>query len=224
MNRVGLLLLLVLALFAAPARLLAQENDPSEVFLKAYMTSQQGEKLERENQLKAALAKLRFAGSMLEELRKQHSDWQPAITEYRSRKIGESILRVEKKLATQADLAATAATTETAEPTIAATQPIQSTATPSVEIGASRPQPTPNPKIADAAIQSATKELRAKVDALEGELKKSHEQYDRARTEKQELAGKLRETDSKLAEAQGALQKTRQAEREVRDQLTKARD
>jgi hypothetical protein len=167
MNRVGLLLLLVLALFAAPARLLAQENDPSEVFLKAYMTSQQGEKLERENQLKAALAKLRFAGSLLEELRKQHSDWQPAITEYRSRKIGESILRVEKKLATQTDLAATAATTETAEPTIAVTQPIQSTATPSVEIGASRPQPTPNPKIADAAIQSATKELRAKVDALE---------------------------------------------------------
>src|SRR5258705_160989 len=91
MNRVGLLLLMVLALFAAPTRLLAQDNDPSEVFLKAYMTAQQGDKLERENQLKAALAKFRFAGSLLEELRKQRADWQPAITEFRGRKIGESI-------------------------------------------------------------------------------------------------------------------------------------
>ena len=80
---------------------MAQEVDPSEVFLKAYMTAQQGEKLERENQFKPALAKFRFAGSMLEELKKNHGDWQPAIVEYRGRKIGEAILRVQSKIATQ---------------------------------------------------------------------------------------------------------------------------
>ena len=75
----------------------AQSDDPSEVFLKAYMTSQQGEKLEHDNQLQAALAKFRFAGSLLEELRKTHADWQPAIVDFRSRKIGENILRVQGK-------------------------------------------------------------------------------------------------------------------------------
>ena len=65
------------------------------------MTAQQGEKLEHENQFKPALAKFRFAGSLLEELHKTHGDWQPAIVEYRSRKIGESILRVQSKIGTQ---------------------------------------------------------------------------------------------------------------------------
>ena len=108
MIKIGLLLLPVLALLALPAAALAQEVDPSEVFLKAYMTAQQGEKLERENQFKPALSKFRFAGSMLEELKKNHGDWQPAIVDYRSRKIAEAILRVQSKLATQSDLAATA--------------------------------------------------------------------------------------------------------------------
>ncbi|MGI8889339.1 MAG: hypothetical protein ACR2G0_00945, partial [Chthoniobacterales bacterium] len=108
MNKLGLHLLPVLAVLAMPFSSLAQEMDPSEVFLKAYMTAQQGEKLERDSQFKPALAKFRFAGSMLEELKKTSSGWQPAIVDYRSRKIGEAILRIQSKIETQTDLAATA--------------------------------------------------------------------------------------------------------------------
>ena len=93
MKKIGLILFAGFCLSLAPGRLAAQSNDPSEVFLKAYMSSQQGEKLEHDNQLQAALAKFRFAGSLLEELRKTHADWQPAIVDFRSRKIGENILR-----------------------------------------------------------------------------------------------------------------------------------
>src|SRR5947209_9084785 len=107
MNKIGLVILTGLSLLLAPVQLLAQTDDPSEVFLKAYMTSQQGEKLEHDNQFKDALAKFRFAGTLLDGLRKTHADWQPAIVDYRARKIGESILRVQSKLGTQADLAAT---------------------------------------------------------------------------------------------------------------------
>ena len=57
MKKIGLILLAGFCLSFAPARLAAQSDDPSEVFLKAYMTSQQGEKLEHDNQLQAALAK-----------------------------------------------------------------------------------------------------------------------------------------------------------------------
>ena len=70
----------------------AQHDDPSEVFLKAYLSAQQGEKLERQDRFKTALAKYRFAGSLIEELRKSHSQWQPAVVEYRGRKISEAIL------------------------------------------------------------------------------------------------------------------------------------
>src|SRR4051794_41675098 len=107
MKKFGLILLVGFSLFLAPTWLNAQADDPSEVFLKAYMTSQQGEKLEHDNQLQAALAKFRFAGSLLEELKKTNSNWQSAIVDYRSRKIGENIVRVQGKLALQKDLAAT---------------------------------------------------------------------------------------------------------------------
>ena len=73
MKKIGLILLAGFSLSLAPAQLAAQSDDPSEVFLKAYMTSQQGEKLEHDNQFQAALAKFRFAGSLLEELRKAHA-------------------------------------------------------------------------------------------------------------------------------------------------------
>src|ERR1043165_9225059 len=105
MRRIALLAAFAICL-AAPI-LRAQSDDPSETFLKAYMTAQQGDKLEHENQFKAALAKYRFAGSLLEQLRKAHPDWQPAIVEYRGRKVSESILRVQDKAGTQGNLAAT---------------------------------------------------------------------------------------------------------------------
>ena len=62
--------------------------------------------MEHDGQFKAALAKYRFAGSLLEDLKKRHGDWQPAIVDYRSRKVSENILRVQDKAATQSDLTA----------------------------------------------------------------------------------------------------------------------
>src|SRR2546423_1566421 len=114
MKKFGLFLLAGFCLALAPVRLAAQSDDPSDVFLKAYMTSQQGEKLEHDNQLQAALSKFRFAGSLLEELKKTHRDWQTAIVDYRSRKIGENIIRVQAKLGNQKDLAATSNPSQTA--------------------------------------------------------------------------------------------------------------
>ena len=135
MKRIGLIILAGLFVLAAPGRLLSQSNDPSELFLKAYMTAQQGEKLEHENQFKAALTKYRFAGSLLEELRKTHGDWQPTIVDYRSRKVSESILRVQDRAATQSDLA----TGPTPLPGAAPVLPQQSsTVEPQVEIIAPR--------------------------------------------------------------------------------------
>ncbi len=220
MIKLGLLLLPVFAFFALPSSSFAQETDPSEVFLKAYMTAQQAEKMERENQLKPALAKFRFAGSMLEELKKNSGDWQPAIVDYRSRKIGEAILRVQSKIETQTDLAATAQppATDTGEPALPGGAPTE----PSVEIGA-RPAP-PRPVDVQAAIQDATKELRDRVEALEAELKKSQKEISTAQKEKSEISGRLQQTNAELEQAKGDLAKKSQSEKEVRDQLAAAQE
>ena len=86
----------------------AQSDDPSEIFVKAYLSAQHGEKLERENRFKTALAKFRFAGSLIEDLRRYHRDWQPAIVEYRGRRIGEGILRIQDRISRQNALNAAA--------------------------------------------------------------------------------------------------------------------
>lgn len=242
MKKIGLFLLAGFLLLAAPLELRAQAEDPSEVFLKAYMTAQQGEKLEHDSQFRAALAKFRAAGTLLDDLRKTHADWQPAIVEYRARKIGESILRVQGKAGTQSELAATES------PAAAAPLLPQNPgpAEPSVEIGsrsgearlpvpAQRPVATAAPSLPptqvaaagkpnEAAIKEATKKLQDKVDQLQTELEKSRTQYSAVQKEKETLTGKLQETNSKLEKAQGDAEKSRGAEKAVRDQLTQAQD
>jgi len=221
MNKIALLLLLpVCASLAQSPPAFAQEVDPSEVFLKAYMTAQQGEKLEHENQLKPALSKFRFAGSMLEELKKSHGDWQPAIVDYRGRKIGEAILRVQSKIDTQKDLAVTAAPTESeTEPAV---EPNVAPGGPSVELGTQ--QRLSKSADVQAAIQDATKDLRARVDALEAELQRSQKDISTAQKQKSEISGKLQETDAELEQAKAELAKTSKAEKEVRDQLAAAQE
>src|SRR5258708_25209262 len=88
-------------LFLGASVVLGQGDDPSEIFLKAYLSAQQGEKLERQDRFKTALAKYRFAGSLIEELRKSHAQWQPAVVEYRGRKISEAILRLQERITRQ---------------------------------------------------------------------------------------------------------------------------
>lgn len=249
MKKIGPILLAGFSFFlAAPVQQVrAQSDDPSETFLKAYMTSQQGEKLEHDNQFKAALVKFRFAGSLLEELRKTHAKWQPAIVEYRARKVGESILRVQKKIGTEADLAATAEPPPAVSGGSVVPGPSPSLPQsagppqPSVDIGRVRasesriPVPqqpadtravgaAPTAAASEAAIKEATTKLQDKVDQLQGELQKSRKEYSSVQKEKETLTSRLEETNSKLEKAQGELQKTRGAETQARDQLAQAQE
>ena len=225
MNKIGLIIFTGFLVLAAPGQLHPQSEDPSEIFLKAYMTSQQGEKLEHDGQFKAALAKYRFAGSLLEEIRRKHNDWQPAIVDYRSRKVAENILRVQDKASTQADLVAG----PTPLPGAASVLPQQSgSPEPSVEVMAPRVSEAPAESLpavkppSDAAIRDATKKLQDKVDQLQAELQKSRDQFGAVEKEKDSLNNSLKETNSKLEKAQSELEKSKTAEGKVRTQLADA--
>jgi Flp pilus assembly protein TadD len=243
MKNLGLLLLAGFCFFGMAGQLAAQSDDPSETFLKAYMTSQAGEKLEHDNQLEPALAKLRLAGSLLEELKKAHADWQPAIVEYRSRKIGESILRLEGKMSTQKDLVATNEPGPVNPPILpgnAGPRPTNSAGPalpeqsgspePNVQLVAPRvaaaksPTETPVPTVSDGAISTATRQLRDKVDRLESELQKQKKEFTAVQKEKENLGGRLQETNAKLQKAQSDIEKAQGAEKEVRGQLAAAQE
>lgn len=228
MKRIGLILSVALCLVSG--ELAAQSADPSETFLKAYMTAQQGDKLEHDNQFQGALAKYRFAGSLLDELHKTNPDWQPAIVEFRARKISESIVRVQGKLGTQKDMSATST-----PPSNLSNVPVlpdkSGPPEPSIEVKSPRrteitmPSPEPPSTAAtDAAIKEATKKLQDKVDQLQADLQKSQTQYDTVAKEKESLNGRLQETNSKLEKAQADLDKSKDAEKEVRGRLTQAED
>jgi len=195
----------------------AQQDDPSDIFLKAYLSAQQGEKLEHENRFKAALAKFRFAGSLIEELRRSHSDWQSAIVEYRGRKIGEGILRVQERLSRHNDLNAAASPL----PEIVPSLPENDAWTePGPEVVAPQGFNTISQGSGDGAIEEATRRLRRKVDQLQTALEKSHGDLEIARKEKEAVSARLEETRSKLESAQKEIEASKESERQVRNQLT----
>src|SRR6266487_4168918 len=201
-KRTGAALIALFFFIAGTGTLLGQGDDPSEIFLKAYLSAQQGEKLERENRFKTALAKYRFAGSLIETLRRSHSDWQPAIVEYRGRKISEGILRIQERTTRQSALSASSSPLPEVVPALPESN-AWSEPGPEVvaaQLGETTAQPSPDP-----AIKEATKKLHDKVDQLQAALGKARTELETARIEKETVNTRLKETNAKLENAENAL-------------------
>jgi DNA repair exonuclease SbcCD ATPase subunit len=216
MRRVGLAFLATLFFLLLTVPLLAQEDDPSEIFLKAYLSAQQGEKLEHENRFKAAVAKFRFAGSLIEELRRSHSDWQPAIVEYRGRKIGEGILRVQERISKHNQLSAAASPLPEVVPSLPENE---AWSEPGPDVVAPQGLDTISQGASDGAIEEATRKLRRKVDQLQAALEKSRSDFETARKEKAAVNTHLEETSSRLENAQKEIESSKESERSARDEL-----
>jgi tetratricopeptide (TPR) repeat protein len=207
----------VLLFLATVGIAVGQQDDPSEIFLKAYLSAQQAEKLEHQSQFKTALAKYRFAGSLIEELRKSHSNWQPAVVEYRGRKISEGILRLQQRMTRQTQLTASASPL----PEIAPAAPeTDAWSEPGPEVLAPQPDESRSDASHDAATKDATKKLHDKVNQLQTALDKTRGDLESARKEKETVDKRLKQTDSKLEQAQTDLDQAKKSEREARDQLT----
>jgi Flp pilus assembly protein TadD len=213
--------LAALFFFAATILAVAQQDDPSEIFLKAYLSAQQGEKLERQDRFKTALAKYRFAGSLIEELRKSHAQWQPAVVEYRGRKISEAILRLQERITRQTQLNASASPL----PDIAPAAPESDAwSEPGPEALAPQPRETVSERSRDTSVKAATKNLREKVAELQAALDKTRGDLETARKEKDIVDTRLKETNSKLERAQNDLDDAKKSEQQTQDQLAQLQE
>jgi Flp pilus assembly protein TadD len=219
-KRAGAVLLAVFFFLRAMA-VVGQQDDPSEIFLKAYLSAQQGEKLEHENRFKRALAKYRFAGSLIETLRRSHTDWQPAIVEYRGRKISEGILRIQQRMTSQNGLSASSSPLAEVVPALPESE---TWSEPGPEVVAPQVGENITQVSRKAGVQEATKKLRDKVDQLQAALGKARSELDTARTEGGNINTRLRETASKLQKAENDLDKTNKLEHETRDQLAQIQE
>ena len=207
--------------FCALGLVVGQQDDPSEIFLKAYLSAQQGEKLEHQDRFKTALAKYRFAGSLIEELRKSHADWQPAVVEYRGRKISEAILRLQERITTQTQLNTNAKPLPDLAP---AAPESDAWSEPGPEVVAPEPNETVSDTSRDAAIKDATKKLRDKVSQLQAALDRTRGDLETARKERDLVDTRLKDTNSKLERAQNDLDEAKQSERQAHDQFAQLQE
>jgi tetratricopeptide (TPR) repeat protein len=203
--------------FIATIAAIAQQDDPSEIFLKAYLSAQQGEKLEQQDRFKTALAKYRFGGSLIEELRKSHAQWQPAVVEYRGRKISEAILRLQERITRQTQLTASA----NPLPDIASAAPESDAwSEPGPEALMPDPKETTSERSRENSAKVGVKNLRDKVAELQAALDKTRGDLATARKEKEVADTRLNDTNSKLERTQNDLDEAKKSERQTRDQLT----
>ena len=143
--------------------------DPSKVFLDAFTSVQQGEKLEEDGKLRPALAKYRYAASLLEQLSQTNPNWQPLIIRYRVRKTTDNIRKLEDKLALQPSPESSSVqprTNAAGQPSDDDDLPVQDN-----PVDANGRAMLPAPPVRDEEINRSTMELSAKFAHSQQDLK-----------------------------------------------------
>lgn len=190
---------IIVALFClalAPATR-AQSSDPGQIFLSAFMSSEEAEKLEAQGSFRPALAKFRYAGSIIDQLQQRNPDWQPHVIAFRKKKIADAIQRLESRIAL--------------EPPPAPITP-QPGLDPSLVPGVS----DSNTPTGGDAFDRAAVEMRAQMKKIKQQLERSRIELENEQKEKARIARQLEEASSKLSDAtslaQQQAEKLRRAE------------
>ncbi len=219
------------------------ESDPSEIFLNAYMSVQQAEKLEGNGNYQAALTKYRYAGSLLDQLHERNPQWQALVVAYRKKKTAEAIAKLERWIA--AEQPASTAIPDAPAPTPGGGLD------PGLLPGVSDLPENPLPTSAESAstggdtaapadlVEKAAQKVREEMAELRRQLKLSQQQLEDTRTEKAALASQLEEaverakqsapteapheTPDATAQGEGTPTEPPEAIQQLREELEKAK-
>ena len=219
----------------AGTSLLAQDvDDPSEVFLKAFTSVQQGEKLEKDGSYKFAVSKYRFAASLLEQIQQRNPNWQPLIVQYRMRKTAEAIARAEGRLAldtTPAGAVEPPAPTPTPQPMPRQPMPPSRdgvdplpTNDPSEYPSIRRAVPANAPLPTSDISARALKDARTKLDRLQQDLDDNRKALAATKDERDKLETQLQANRLELKTAQRKAERATANVTDLESQLTKSRE
>ncbi|MCX6966242.1 MAG: tetratricopeptide repeat protein [Verrucomicrobia bacterium] len=153
------------------------------------MSAQQGEKLESQGSFKIALAKYRFAGSVLDQLQQRSPDWNPQVVAYRRKRVADAIQKLEEKIALEAP--------PIAVPPPLPQQGLDPNLLPGVNDTPARSVQTPDAGGGDA-FDRAAREMRSQMAAIKQQLEQSRQQLESAQREKERIASQLEEATGKL--------------------------
>ncbi len=147
--------------------------DPSDQFLNAYQSFQQGEKLERQGSNDEALKKYQFAASLLQEISKNDPSWQKPVVEYRLKKTLESVDRLQGlgNGSSDGDITSTMSHTRGDQPTGSQVPAVKGPSITIVPPSGSEP----SPKSIGLNTSAETRDLRRQINELQRELKEARE-------------------------------------------------
>ena len=189
-----LLLVASLGIATLPAR---AEDDPGDLFVKAYMLVQQGEKLEQQDSFKAAAGKLQAATRILDQIAEKHPKWQPQIVSYRKQRTTETIQRVQEKLTKFGPGKADTEMMATTEPALPGNDNPGLIFTPPSEMAAVTPAPERMPGTSRRGNEGGSgnpiQEIQERMDRLQNDLASSQKELQTAVSDKSRLAKELEE-------------------------------
>lgn len=186
------------------------QEDPSEIFLRAYQNYQAGEKLEGESSPARALERYREALELLESLAKRHPDWQPLVVEYRTKRTRESIARLEASgsAAPAWDVDLEGPLPSPDRPASPAILPPVTTAPAPRRSGAPLPTTSLPPSGGSAALSRALEEIAA-----------LRQQLAEAQRESERLARRAEKAEAELKSARVEVDRTKVTVVELKSQL-----
>ncbi|HWB61313.1 MAG TPA: tetratricopeptide repeat protein, partial [Chthoniobacteraceae bacterium] len=211
-----LILILLLAFGIASTPVLRADNtDPSDLFLNAYMSVQKAQKLEESGKYKQALQTYKFAASLLEQIRDKSPEWQPVIVNYRLGKTSEAIALIQKRMDVMGP-----GPTDTEPPPLPTNDGGGDNNTTASTGNSSAPgvvTPGGNSGDTSSSDDSDLKRFGAKYDEIKRQLDDYKKKYAEAKAQNDELNQKYKDT---LAQ----LDKARVDEAQTQAQLQQAED
>ncbi len=211
-------------------------DERAERYLDGYMMSNEGERLEKDGQLEAAMRKFMEAAQVFETLAQSYPGWETNMLGVRRRKVKDAILRVQKAIQ------------QPAPAPVAAPPPSQALTSPPSSSTPAGPASPPEagswgepgepagiadsgsavPSLADVfrdyerQVQDKMQALQRRNLEVEGALRKwddwfrwASDEIKKERAEKQEIAGKMVKVEGQLAQMKSEVE----AGRASQDQL-----
>ena len=119
----GLFTLIFLVFVQLPTSLRAQATDPSDAYLQAYITFQDGVRLEKEGSIEGARRKYQQSLSLFHGVTRSHPTWNPQMVKFRTDSVKKTLGQLGSAVATPAPSISNAPATNYAAPNPVAPAP-----------------------------------------------------------------------------------------------------